>query len=76
MANPVYPQGPVAMVYAGSDAHANEVAARLAADLGFEPLALGPISSARYIEPMAMVWIRLALVQKMGRGIAFGLMRR
>jgi predicted dinucleotide-binding enzyme len=76
MANPAYPQGRVAMVYAGDDAAAKKVARQLATDLGFEALELGGLATARYIEPMALVWINLALVQKMGRGIAFGLLRR
>jgi predicted dinucleotide-binding enzyme len=76
MSNPVYPAGRAAMVYCGTDAAAKRVAATLAADLGFEPLDLGGLSDARYLEPAAMVWIKLAIVQKMGRNIAFGLMRR
>jgi predicted dinucleotide-binding enzyme len=76
MADPVYPQGRAAMVYAGDDAAAKQVAAQLAADLGFEALHLGALATARYLEPMAMVWIHLAIIQKQGRGIAFGLLRR
>jgi predicted dinucleotide-binding enzyme len=76
MSNPVYPGGRAAMVYCGSDAAAKGVAAALAADLGFEPLDLGGLADARHLEPAAMVWIKLAIVQKLGRGIAFGLMRR
>lgn len=76
MADPVYPEGRAAMVYAGGDARAKQVAAQLAGDLGFEALDLGALDGARYLEPAAMVWIKLAVVQKMGRGIAFRLMRR
>ena len=76
MADPVYPGGHAAMVYCGDDAAAKAVAARLAADLGFEPLDLGGLADARVLEPAAMVWIKLAIVQRMGRGIAFGLLRR
>ncbi len=76
MADPVYPAGRAAMPYCGDDAAAKAAAAALAADLGFEPLDLGRLDAARDLEPYAMVWIRLAIVQKMGRGIAFGLMRR
>ncbi len=76
MMRPVYPAGRAAMVYCGDDAAAKGVAATLAADLGFEPLDLGPLSGARLLEPHAMVWIRLAIVQKLGRDVAFGLMRR
>ncbi len=76
MANPVFPTGRAAMVYAGDDAGAKEVAASLATDLGFEALHLGGLALARYLEPAAMVWIHLAIIQKQGRGIAFGLLRR
>jgi 8-hydroxy-5-deazaflavin:NADPH oxidoreductase len=76
MADPAYRQGRAAMVYAGGDGRAKQVAASLAADLGFEPLDLGGLDGARYLEPAAMVWIKLAVVQKLGRNIAFGLMRR
>jgi predicted dinucleotide-binding enzyme len=76
MANPVYPQGRAAMVFAGGDANAKAVASALAQDLGFEALDLGGLDGARYLEPAAMVWIKLAIVQKLGRNIAFGLMRR
>ena len=68
--------GRAAMVYAGDDTAAKETAAQLAADLGFEPLNLGGLALARYLEPAAMVWIHLAIIQKQGRGIAFGLLRR
>jgi predicted dinucleotide-binding enzyme len=36
----------------------------------------GPLSEARALEPLALLWIHLAYVQKMGPGIAFRLMRR
>jgi predicted dinucleotide-binding enzyme len=76
MADTHYAQGKPAMVYCGNDAAAKRSAANLAADLGFEPLDLGGLDGARYLEPHAMVWIKLAIMQKLGRNIAFGLMRR
>ena len=76
MANPAYPAGRAAMVHCGDDAAAKQVAAGLAADLGFEPLDLGALTGARLLEPFAMVWIKLAIVQKLGRDVAFGLLRR
>jgi len=48
----------------------------LARDLGFEPLDAGPLSMARYTEPFAMLWIKLALVQGLGRRFAFRLLQR
>ncbi len=76
MVDPRYGDRKAAMVYAGDDDQAKQVAARLASDIGFEPLDLGPLLTARYLEPAALVWIRLAITQKLGRNIAFGLLRR
>ncbi|GAB4039385.1 MAG: NADPH-dependent F420 reductase [Rubrivivax sp.] len=76
MAAPAYPAGRAAMLYCGDDAPAKAAASQLAADLGFEPLDLGPLAEARLLEPAAMVWIKLAIVRQQGRGIAFGLLRR
>ena len=64
------------MLYCGDDAGAKALGARLAADLGFEPIDAGPLREARFLEPMAMVWIHLALFQKLGTGFVFNLVRR
>jgi 8-hydroxy-5-deazaflavin:NADPH oxidoreductase len=76
MENPEYPEGRSMMLYCGDDAQAKKVAAQLAAELGFEPYDLGPLTEARLLEPFALVWIHLALLQKMGTGFAFRLIRR
>lgn len=44
---------------AGDDEGAKQAVAALAADLGFAPLDVGPLSQARYTEPLAMLWITL-----------------
>ncbi|TNE89401.1 MAG: hypothetical protein EP330_11370 [Deltaproteobacteria bacterium] len=46
----------------------------LAAGLGFDARAFGPLSQARLLEPLAMVWA--ALRDGMGRGFALGALRR
>jgi 8-hydroxy-5-deazaflavin:NADPH oxidoreductase len=76
MANPEYREGRSMMLYCGDDAQAKKVAAQLAAELGFEPYDVGPLTEARLLEPFALVWIHLAVLQKMGTGFAFRLMRR
>ncbi|MCB9760480.1 MAG: NAD(P)-binding domain-containing protein [Alphaproteobacteria bacterium] len=76
MADPRYPQGAALMLACGDDDAAVGVAVGLAADLGFDAHAFGPLRNARLLEPLARVWIELALVRGQGRGIALGLMRR
>lgn len=76
MADATYPDGTPSMVVCGDDPAAKQVAKDLAADLGFAPLDLGGLVEARLLEPFAMVWIKLAIVQGLGRGVAFSLLCR
>jgi len=76
MANSNYRLGPVTMFYCGDDEGAKIVAAQLASDLGFEPVDAGPLSQARLLEPLAMLWIWLAVFGSMGTDFAFRLIRR
>jgi predicted dinucleotide-binding enzyme len=71
MANPDYGSSRVTMLYAGDDAGAKQVAARLAADLGFEPVELGPLWASRLLEPLALTWIVLS--RQRGYGVDFAL---
>jgi predicted dinucleotide-binding enzyme len=75
MHNPIYPGGPLTMFYAGDDPAAKAIAHALAADLGFDPIDAGPLSRARELEHLALLWISLAF-GGMGRGIGFRLERR
>lgn len=76
MANPHYGDQAATMFYAGDDSEAKQTAARLASDLGFEPVDAGPLKNARLLEPLAALWIDLAMVRGHGRDIAFKLLRR
>ena len=76
MANPRYPEGAVTMIYAGDDAEAKKIAAQLAADLGFDPIDGGPLIKARLLEPLAALWIHLAVFQGLGTDFAFRLVKR
>lgn len=76
MADARYPGGPPMMPVCGDDADARQRVAALAALIGFEAIDCGPLSAARYLEPLAMVWIHLAFKQGWGRGFAFGVVRR
>jgi 8-hydroxy-5-deazaflavin:NADPH oxidoreductase len=76
MDNPNYGGTKVTVLYAGDDAGAKQIAARLASDLGFDPVNAGPLSSARMLEPFALLWIGLAYQQKMGMDFALNVVRR
>src|SRR3954470_18562963 len=67
MADSSYAGGRLMMPVAGDDAAAKSIVMQLAGDLGFEPIDTGPLAMSRHLEPMAMVWIKLAIAQKMGR---------
>jgi predicted dinucleotide-binding enzyme len=71
-----YANGKLVMLVAGDDAEAKAGVITLANDLGFEAVDAGPLAMSRYLEPMAMVWIKLALAQKLGRNFGFALLRK
>lgn len=74
-ANPIFDGAPTSMFLCGDDAEAKAVAADLAAELGFEAVDAGPLSNARWTEALAMLWIDLTHVRKVGP-IAFKLVRK
>jgi predicted dinucleotide-binding enzyme len=76
MVDSAYPGGKLAMMVAGDDAEAKKLVLALASDLGFDAIDAGPLSMSRYLEPMAMMWIKLAIAQKMGRDFGFAILRR
>jgi hypothetical protein len=76
IARPTYPEGAASMLLCGDDAAAKSIAAGLAADLGFDPVDAGALHAARLLEPLALLWLRLARGQGLGPDIGFRLMRR
>jgi len=76
MASPMYGDQAATMFYCGDDEPACAVAAKLAADLGFDAVSAGPLRNARLLEPLALLWINQARVQGASRGVAFKLLRR
>lgn len=60
---------------AGNDPKARRTVMQLASDIGFEPVDAGDLSSARYIEPMAMLIIKLGYSLGMGTSIGFKLVK-
>ena len=76
MADPVYGSQGLSMLLCGDDAEAKKVVADLARQLGFEPVDVGPLRSARYLEAVATLWIDMAVLQGMGTNFGFRLVKR
>ena len=76
LANPTFGDETLNMFICGDDEEAKFVVSGLAQELGFEVVDAGPLSAARLLEPLAMLWIRLATVEGEGRDIAFKLLHR
>ncbi|MCB0063652.1 MAG: NAD(P)-binding domain-containing protein [Caldilineaceae bacterium] len=76
MLDPHYDGASTTMFIAGNDTEAKQTVTALTAALGFDVVDAGDISKARLLEPLALLWINLALVQGQGREIALKLVRR
>lgn len=76
MANPDYGGRKATMFICGDDVDAKEIVTELADELGFEVCDCGQLVAARYLEPLAMLWIHLAYTRGLGREFAFALLKR
>ncbi len=77
MANPVYDNEPVDMFMASNDEAAKKIARQLALDAGFGCcIDFGGSDKVVLLEQFALCWINLAMMQGMGRNIAFKLVKR
>ena len=61
---------------AGDDAKAKQTVMKLGGDIGFDAVDAGPLKSARYLEPMAMLLMTLAFSLGMGIDIGFKLVKK
>lgn len=76
MVNPDYGAQRPTMPVAGDDEAAKAVAIALADEIGFAGVDTGPLSGARDLEHLAMLWIRMAYPLGNGPDFAFALLRR
>ncbi len=76
MENPDFGGQPATLFYCGDDAAAKATVRELAIAVGFAVEDAGPLKQARLLEPFALLWISLAMVQGYGRDIGFSLLRR
>ena len=75
MADPTMHGHRVTMLYCGDDAGAKSVAAQLAHD-ALDPVDAGPLTNSRQLEPLALLWIWLAIRGGLGREFAFQIVKR
>jgi 8-hydroxy-5-deazaflavin:NADPH oxidoreductase len=76
MLNPHFPSGDVSMFICGDDAETKKTVAGLVSELGFEAVDVGALTMARYLEPLAMLWVQLAYAQGWGPDFGFKLLKR
>lgn len=74
--DPRYGHEALSMFVCGDDADAKKVVTGLVAELGFEPIDAGPLRQARYLEPLAMLWISMAYQFGQGPNFGFRVVRR
>ena len=60
----------------GDDAPAKEIVAQLIEEIGCESVDAGPLSSARYLEPMGALMVRFAFLLDQGTNLNLSLLRR
>jgi 8-hydroxy-5-deazaflavin:NADPH oxidoreductase len=76
MQNPDYPQGRAVMFVAGPDGKGKQTVMQLVTEVGFDAVDAGDLTQARLLEPLAMLWIKLAFAEGLGVDCAFVLARR
>ncbi len=57
MIDPTSSGGPVSIPLVGNSGEAKHVVAKLVTGMGLEPIDLGPVKQARYVEGMLILWI-------------------
>jgi hypothetical protein len=76
MAEPQYGDQQASMFICGDDESAKASVGQLVGELGFDVVDCGPLSMARTLEPLALLWVTLAYELGQGPNIAFKLLRR
>jgi 8-hydroxy-5-deazaflavin:NADPH oxidoreductase len=66
-------QETLTLFVAGDNVRAKRLVIQLGKDIGFEPVDAGPLKTARYLEPMAMLMINLGYGLGLGTCIGYRL---
>jgi predicted dinucleotide-binding enzyme len=75
VADPAAHGQPATVILAGDDADAKALVAGLALEIGLDVADAGPLTSARFTEPMGMLWSALAYEGGYGEDVAFRVLR-
>lgn len=73
---PLYSGQPASLFYCSDDDSAKAVVKQLGQEMGFDPVDCGPLKHARYLEPLATLWIHMAFHLGLGPEMAFKLLPR
>jgi predicted dinucleotide-binding enzyme len=65
----------VDMFYCGPEGQARQAVERLIADVGLRPIRAGDLEQAHLVDNLGALWVRLAFGEKMGRKLAFKLLK-
>ncbi len=76
MEDPQYGDHQASMYYCGDDVSAKAVVRQLAEELGFSAIDCGPLRLARQLEPLAMLYVHLAVFEGWGGDCAFKMLKR
>jgi len=76
MDHPTFASGVKPVMFVAGDGAGKKTVLQLIGQLGFEAIDAGGLEQARLLEPYALLWIRLALVQGQGRDFAFAILRK
>jgi len=74
-AHPDFGGEKASMFFCGDDASAKATVAEIGEQLGFDMVDAGPLSQARALEPMAFLWITMAVKYGGSERSAFRLLR-
>jgi NADPH-dependent F420 reductase len=76
MLNPAFGDQRATMFYCGDDEEAKTIVGDLATQLDLEAVDAGPLHIARYLEPLAMLYIHLAIQEGWGSNCALKIITR
>jgi hypothetical protein len=75
LAHPLFGDQKASMFFCGDDAGAKLIVAELGNQLGFDMVDAGPLTQARWLEAMAMLWVTMAYKYGGSQRSAFKLLR-